>query len=167
VEPLFVGLCAFSFLFPALSSIIKERIFQQAAGRLGQPLDVLVVNAYCSASQVRGWRRACVLCCWACATTRHGWLQRNLRPPLLPLLQAGFLLLLLPLSCALKGLTLEQLPAYLQAGAACLVGGTPACGANCAGAPLLPVLYCGVNVVGWGQQRAFVSVFCVGRRALW
>jgi hypothetical protein len=66
---------------------------------------------------------------------------------LLLLLQAAFLLLLLPITCRLKGLSLSQLPTYLTAGATCLMGGTPACGADCAGAPLLPVLYVAVNVV--------------------
>lgn len=43
-----------SFASPALATIIKERIFRDAAKRLGggQQLDVLVVNAYCSTAQV-------------------------------------------------------------------------------------------------------------------
>lgn len=60
--------------------------------------------------------------------------------------QAGFLLLLLPLSCQLKGLSLPELPAYLKAGTDCLMGGSPLCGADCSGAPLLPLLYICVNV---------------------
>ncbi|WIA35800.1 hypothetical protein OEZ86_004189 [Tetradesmus obliquus] len=112
IQPLHLLLCVVSFAFPALATIIKERIFKDAARRLGsgQQLDVLVVNSYCSTAQ------------------------------------AGFLLLLLPLTCHLKGLSLPELPAYLQSGTACLLGGSPACGADCTGAPLLPLLYITVNV---------------------
>lgn len=111
VEPVYLGVCLLSFVFPAAATICKEHIFKTAARRMGgQQLDVLVVNAYCSTAQ------------------------------------AAFLLLLLPLTCRLKGLNLSELPAYLQAGATCLMGGTPACGADCAGAPLLPALYVAVNV---------------------
>lgn len=66
---------------------------------------------------------------------------------LLLLLQAAFVLLMLPITCQLKGLTLSELPTYLKAGATCLMGGAPTCGADCAGAPLLPILYVAVNVV--------------------
>ncbi|KAF6266272.1 Crt-like protein [Scenedesmus sp. NREL 46B-D3] len=112
VEPAYLLLCIVSFAFPALATIIKERIFKDAARRLGggQQLDVLVVNSYCSAAQ------------------------------------AGFLLLLLPVTCHLKGLSLPDLPAYLTAGTACLLGGSPACGADCTGAPLLPLAYIAVNI---------------------
>eukprot|EP00878_Enallax_costatus_P041895 GHUV01048815.1.p1 GENE.GHUV01048815.1~~GHUV01048815.1.p1 ORF type:complete len:153 (-),score=2.59 GHUV01048815.1:92-550(-) len=60
--------------------------------------------------------------------------------------QAAFLLLLLPVTCKLKGLSLPELPAYLKAGTDCLMDGSPLCGADCSGAPLLPVLYICVNV---------------------
>lgn len=74
----------------------------------------------------------------------------SLHPSIHLFLQALFVLLLLPITCQLKGLSLTQLPAYLRAGSSCLMGGNPGCGADCAGAPLLPVLYVGVNVVSVG-----------------
>jgi hypothetical protein len=54
VEPVYLVVCAASFVFPALATIIKEHIFKSAAKRLGgKQLDVLIVNAYCSTAQVR------------------------------------------------------------------------------------------------------------------
>jgi hypothetical protein len=55
--------------------------------------------------------------------------------------QSACLLLLLPLTCAVQGRALFELPAELAAGAACLAGG-PGCG----GAPALPAAYISVNV---------------------
>jgi drug/metabolite transporter (DMT)-like permease len=53
VEPVYLVVCAASFVFPALATIIKEHIFKSAAKRLGgKQLDVLIVNAYCSTAQV-------------------------------------------------------------------------------------------------------------------
>jgi hypothetical protein len=201
VEPVYLGVCLLSFVFPAAATICKEHIFKTAARRMGgQQLDVLVVNAYCSTAQVgrEGGQGA-----GACAASnaaemgRRATAQEGLRhvdlsrpsaclgasaptpsvclllllslllslllPLLLPILllsQAAFLLLLLPLTCRLKGLTLSELPAYLQAGATCLMGGTPACGADCVGAPLLPALYVAVNVVSVcvGVGRVNVSL---------
>jgi hypothetical protein len=55
VEPVYLAVCAASFVFPALATIIKEHIFKTAAAQLGgKQLDVLVVNAYCSTAQVGG-----------------------------------------------------------------------------------------------------------------
>jgi hypothetical protein len=84
--------------------------------------------------------------CLAAPTSHQLLLLPSLLLLLLSALQAGFLLLLLPLTCHLKGLSLPELPAYLQAGTACLFGGSPSCGADCTGAPLLPLLYITVNV---------------------
>jgi len=87
-----------------------------------------------------------------------------------------FLLLLLPVTCQLKGLTLAQLPAYLTAGGVCLMGGSPPCGADCAGAPLLPLLYVAVNVVSvcggrgrgkGGGDRGVRGVSDRGQPPLW
>lgn len=52
-DPLYIAIAMISFAFPALAGIIKESIFKDAVKRLGgQQLEVLVVNAYCSAAQV-------------------------------------------------------------------------------------------------------------------
>lgn len=64
---------------------------------------------------------------------------------LLPL-QAAFVLLLLPITTALRGMSLSTLPQYLRDGAMCLTGRTPACGADCTGAPVLPLAYVAVNI---------------------
>lgn len=63
------------------------------------------------------------------------------------LAQAGFVLLLLPASAALHGLSMERLPEYVAQGSACLMGGAPSCGVECSGAPLLPLLYVAANLV--------------------
>eukprot|EP00879_Flechtneria_rotunda_P012129 GHRR01012667.1.p1 GENE.GHRR01012667.1~~GHRR01012667.1.p1 ORF type:complete len:218 (-),score=37.46 GHRR01012667.1:545-1198(-) len=86
------------------------------------------------------WRTCCTCCIQCC-------LRMTYCPCCTAVVwQAAFLLLLLPLSCRLKGLSLAELPVYLKAGTTCLLGGSPTCGANCQGAPLLPFLYIGVNV---------------------
>jgi hypothetical protein len=55
-------------------------------------------------------------------------------------------LLLLPITSALRGTPLHTLPDLLHQGGCCFVGLTPACGADCSGAPLLPVAYVVVNI---------------------
>jgi hypothetical protein len=56
ISPLYVGLSILSFAFPAAATVLKERIFRQAAQQMGgRQLDVLVVNSFCSAAQVRVW----------------------------------------------------------------------------------------------------------------
>eukprot|EP00197_Chlamydomonas_leiostraca_P007043 CAMPEP_0202860260 /NCGR_PEP_ID=MMETSP1391-20130828/2039_1 /ASSEMBLY_ACC=CAM_ASM_000867 /TAXON_ID=1034604 /ORGANISM="Chlamydomonas leiostraca, Strain SAG 11-49" /LENGTH=566 /DNA_ID=CAMNT_0049539403 /DNA_START=243 /DNA_END=1944 /DNA_ORIENTATION=- len=62
------------------------------------------------------------------------------------LYQAGFVLLLLPVTTALYGMSLPELPQYLAEGARCFRGLAPACGSSCAGAPGLPVAYVLLNL---------------------
>ncbi|DBB00298.1 TPA: hypothetical protein ACH3X1_014123 [Trebouxia sp. C0004] len=60
--------------------------------------------------------------------------------------QALFIFLLLPVISSLKGISLSQLPAYLKEGTTCLLGGSPSCGSDCSGAPMLPLLYIAFNL---------------------
>lgn len=60
--------------------------------------------------------------------------------------QALFVFLLLPVASSLKGIPLSQLPAYLKEGTTCLLGGSPSCGSDCSGAPMLPLLYIACNL---------------------
>ena len=54
-NPLYIGIFVSSMLFPALASIIKEKIFSEAKEKLeGQPLDIFVVNSFGSAAQALG-----------------------------------------------------------------------------------------------------------------
>jgi hypothetical protein len=72
ISPLYVGLSILSFAFPAAATVLKERIFKQAAQQMGgRQLDVLVVNSFCSAAQVRNygslWVVAAELCAKGCS----------------------------------------------------------------------------------------------------
>lgn len=193
VEPVYLAVCAASFVFPALATIVKEHIFKSTAQQLGgKQLDVLIVNAYCSTSQVSCKRGAAVavvglvslaVCAarvvfFALASISNiSYQGKRLGSDimccsllLLLLLQAAFVLLMLPITCQLKGLTLSELPTYLKAGATCLMGGAPTCGADCAGAPLLPVLYVAVNVVSRActqQKTCCCHVRVVGGAPTW
>jgi hypothetical protein len=53
VKPFFVGLYVASMCFPALSTILKEKMFTEAKEKLGgdKQLDIFVVNSYGSAAQ--------------------------------------------------------------------------------------------------------------------
>ena len=54
-DPLYIGIFVSSMLFPALASIIKEKIFADAKEQLdGQPLDIFVVNSFGSGAQAVG-----------------------------------------------------------------------------------------------------------------
>lgn len=54
-DPLYIGIFVSSMLFPALASIIKEKIFADAKEELdGQPLDIFVVNSFGSGAQAVG-----------------------------------------------------------------------------------------------------------------
>ncbi|KAL3155525.1 hypothetical protein ABBQ38_011076 [Trebouxia sp. C0009 RCD-2024] len=55
--------------------------------------------------------------------------------------QALFVFLMLPVMSSLRGIPLSGLPAYIKQGTTCLMGGSPSCGSDCAGAPMLPFLY--------------------------
>lgn len=61
--------------------------------------------------------------------------------------QALFIAALLPLMAGLRGIAMGQLPAYLAQGWQCFRGLTPACGSDCSGAPLLPLLYVAMNLL--------------------
>ena len=61
--------------------------------------------------------------------------------------QALFVFLLLPVQLSLRGLQMQDLPSFLENGARCFAGLTPACGGDCTGAPLLPALYVGINLL--------------------
>ena len=54
-DPLYIGIFVSSMLFPALASIIKEKIFADAKEELGgKPLDIFVVNSFGSGAQAVG-----------------------------------------------------------------------------------------------------------------
>ncbi len=54
-DPLYIGIFVSSMLFPALASIIKEKIFAEAKEELGgKPLDIFVVNSFGSGAQAVG-----------------------------------------------------------------------------------------------------------------
>ena len=54
-DPLYIGIFVSSMLFPALASIIKEKIFSDAKEDLeGQSLDIFVVNSFGSGAQALG-----------------------------------------------------------------------------------------------------------------
>ena len=54
-DPLYIGIFVSSMLFPALASIIKEKIFADAKEKLGgKPLDIFVVNSFGSGAQAVG-----------------------------------------------------------------------------------------------------------------
>ncbi|XP_035830620.1 protein CLT1, chloroplastic isoform X3 [Helianthus annuus] len=108
-----------SFLFQAADTILKEVIFLDAAKKLkGGSVDLFVINSYGSAFQVVFY------ICFG---------------------QAIFICLLLPFLSRLWGIPFRQLPNYLSDGAACFLNmGTISSG--CEGAPLLPVLFCMVNM---------------------
>ncbi len=54
-DPLYIGIFVSSMLFPALASIIKEKIFAEAKEKLdGKPLDIFVVNSFGSGAQAVG-----------------------------------------------------------------------------------------------------------------
>lgn len=100
----YASLFVFATLFPAIDTIIKERVFKDSKKQLGKDLDLFIVNTFGSLSQ-------CL-----------------------------FVFLLLPALTMAQGLPLSQLPDYLISGWQCFQGITPSCGADCSGAPLLPVM---------------------------
>ena len=54
-DPSYIGIFVSSMLFPALASIIKEKIFADAKETLGgKPLDIFVVNSFGSGAQAVG-----------------------------------------------------------------------------------------------------------------
>lgn len=67
--------------------------------------------------------------------------------PACPPSQSLFVLLLLPVSAAAHGMSLSHLPDYVAQGCACIMGGSPSCGADCSAAPLLPLLYVAANLI--------------------
>lgn len=112
VNPKYVFLYVFSCLFPAIDTLLKDRLFRKGkAWQGGRDVDLFVVNTFGSASQ------------------------------------AVFVFLLLPLVTQSRGIPLSGLGAHLAMGWDCFRGLTPACGSDCAGAPLLPVLYVAVNLL--------------------
>lgn len=60
--------------------------------------------------------------------------------------QSLFVLALLPVTTALYGIRLPDLPSYLAEGASCFRGLAPTCGSDCAGAPWLPIAYVVFNL---------------------
>lgn len=63
------------------------------------------------------------------------------------LLQALFVVLLLPITTTLARISLDQLPDYLLRGSQCLRGLTPACGTDCSHCPWLPLAYIATNLM--------------------
>eukprot|EP00798_Chlamydomonas_sp_ICE-L_P024226 gene24226-9825_t len=51
VDPFYVAVCVVCFAFPAMATIIKERLFKNAKDQLGVPLDIFVVNSFGSLFQ--------------------------------------------------------------------------------------------------------------------
>lgn len=51
IDPKYVALTLASTAFPALATIVKDKIFRDAKAALGRPLDVFVVNTSGSAAQ--------------------------------------------------------------------------------------------------------------------
>lgn len=101
----YAALFVFASLFPAIDTIIKEKVFKDSKSLLdGKDLDLFVVNSFGSASQ------------------------------------ALFVFLLLPALMLARGMSLLELPTYIQSGWQCFQGITPACGGDCSGAPLLPLM---------------------------
>lgn len=112
VNPKYVFLYVFSCLFPAIDTLMKDRLFRKGkAWQDGRDVDLFVVNTFGSAAQ------------------------------------AVFVFLLLPLVTQSRGIPLSGLGGHLGMGWDCFRGLTPACGSDCAGAPLLPVLYVAVNLL--------------------
>ncbi len=112
VNPKYVCVYVFSCLFPAIDTLLKDRLFRKGkAWQGGRDVDLFVVNTFGSASQ------------------------------------AVFVFLLLPLVTQSRGIPLSGLGTHLAMGWDCFRGLTPACGSDCAGAPLLPVLYVAVNLL--------------------
>lgn len=112
VEPKFAILYVFSCLFPALDTLLKDRLFRKGKEMQGgRDVDLFIVNTFGSATQ------------------------------------ALFVFLLLPFVTAARGIPLYNLGEHLSMGWECFRGITPACGSNCSGAPLLPVLYVLVNLL--------------------
>ncbi len=152
IDPRYAALLVMSFAFPSLAVIIKERVFKSAEVALGgQKLDVLVVNSLGSSAQVRPRAGAAALVLLpGGAAHRCCPLGASLACPTAsapaPSSQAVFVLLLLPITTALRGIPLHTLPDYLAQGARCFTGLSPSCGADCSGAPLLPVAYVVANI---------------------
>ncbi|PNW88454.1 hypothetical protein CHLRE_01g030300v5 [Chlamydomonas reinhardtii] len=127
VDLRYVAVCVACFAFPAIANCIKEKVFSSAAQKLGQPLDIFVVNSFGS------------------------------------LAQTFFVLLLLPITTALKGIALSDLPAHLMASSRAFLGepSAAACAAFGGGAdagglvgvlarhstPLLALSYVALNLV--------------------
>lgn len=112
VDPKYALLYVFSCLFPAIDTLLKDRLFKKGkTWQGGRDVDLFVVNTFGSASQ------------------------------------AMFVFLLLPLVTQSRGIPLNGLGTHLAMGWDCFRGLTPACGSDCTGAPLLPVLYVMVNLL--------------------
>lgn len=62
-EPLYIAVFISSMAFPALASILKEKIFGDAKEKLGgKDLDIFVVNSFGSREPVYSPRAACAVC---------------------------------------------------------------------------------------------------------
>ena len=112
VDPKYAMLYVFSCLFPAIDTLLKDRLFKKGkAWQDGRDVDLFIVNTFGSASQ------------------------------------ALFVFLLLPFVTQSRGIPLSGLGAHVSMGWDCFRGLTPACGSDCTGAPLLPILYVAVNLL--------------------
>ena len=112
VDPKYALLYVVSCLFPAIDTLLKDRLFERGKKwQGGREVDLFVVNTFGSASQ------------------------------------ALFVFLLLPLVTKTRGIPMSGMGAHLAMGWDCFRGLTPACGSDCSGAPLLPVLYVAVNLL--------------------
>lgn len=50
-KPLYITVYLISVFFPAVATVTKSAIFDDAKEKLGQPLDIFVVNSFSSAAQ--------------------------------------------------------------------------------------------------------------------
>lgn len=111
IDPLYAAIFLASMIFPAIDTILKERVFRVGREIASKEVDLFIINTAGSA------------------------------------LQAAFVFAMLPAITAARGMSFADLPQYLSAGWQCFMGGAPPCGADCSGAPLLPLLYVGMNVL--------------------
>lgn len=111
VNPWYAAMFVLSMFFPAVDTILKEKVFKEGKKWCqGQDVNLFVVNSFGSLSQ------------------------------------AFFVLALLPVLTAARGMSLKELPQYLAAGWTCFLGGSPACGSDCSGSPILPLMYVAFNL---------------------
>jgi len=116
VNPIYALIFAVSMAFPAIDTILKENVFRQ-------------------------WREK-----WSSGKSGRADLDVFILNSFGSVAQAAFIFALLPAITAVRGMAIPDLPSYLSAGWQCVRGITPPCGADCTGAPLIPILYVVFNL---------------------